>query len=108
MSRTTSRGREADQRAEGLVSAEAGGTRGRGRWVALGVVVVVAAGAVAGWQAGLFSPAASPGAGQQGAPAPDPRAVACVSERAPQANSLSRSTSRPSFRCSTRFAIAAA
>src|ERR1700733_10756858 len=69
MSRTISRGREAGQRAEGQVSAEAGGTRGRGRWVALGVVVVVAAGAVAGWQAGLFSPAASPGAGQQGAPA---------------------------------------
>jgi hypothetical protein len=44
--------------------------------VALGVVVVVAAGAVAGWQAGVFSPAASPGAGQQGAPAPATAAVA--------------------------------
>jgi hypothetical protein len=76
MSRTISRGREAGQRAEGLVSAEAGGARGRGRWVALGVVVVAAAGAVAGWQAGVFSAAASPGAGQQGAPAPATAAVA--------------------------------
>jgi hypothetical protein len=81
MSRTISRGRgagqrDAGQRAEGLVSAEAGGARGRGRWVALGVVVVVVAGAVAGWQAGVFSPAASPGAGQQGAPAPATAAVA--------------------------------
>ena len=80
MSRTISRGREAGQRdagqrAEGLVSAEAGGARGRGRWVALGVVVVVVAGAVAGWQAGVFSPAASPGAGEQGAPAPATAAV---------------------------------
>jgi hypothetical protein len=76
MSRTISRGREARQRAEGLVSAEAGGARGRGRWVALGVVVVVVAGAVAGWQAGVFPPAASPGAGEQGAPAPATAAVA--------------------------------
>ena len=76
MSRTISHGREAGQRAEGGVSAEAGGARGRGRWVALGVVVVLAAGAVAGWQAGVFSPAASPGAGEQGAPAPAMAAVA--------------------------------
>ena len=81
MSRRISRGREAGQRdagqrAEGLVSAEAGGARGRGRWVALGVVVVAAAGAVAGWQAGVFSPATSSGAGQQGAPAPATAAVA--------------------------------
>jgi hypothetical protein len=81
MSRMISRGRaagqrEAGQRAEGLVSAEAGGVRGRGRWVALGVVVVVAAGAVAGWQAGVFPPAASSGAGQQEAPAPATAAVA--------------------------------
>jgi hypothetical protein len=73
MSRMVSRSREAGQRAEG---AEAGGARGRGRWVALGVAVVVAAGAVAGWQAGVFPPAASPGAGQQGAPAPATAAVA--------------------------------
>jgi hypothetical protein len=76
MSRTITRGREAGQRAQGLASAEAAGARGRGRWVALGVVVVVAAGAVASWQAGVFSPAAPPGAGQQGAPAPATAAVA--------------------------------
>jgi multidrug efflux pump subunit AcrA (membrane-fusion protein) len=91
MSRTISRGRDAGQReagqrdagqrdagqrAEGLVSAEAGRARGRGCWVALGVVVVVVAGAVAAWQAGVFSPAASPGAGEQGAPAPATAAVA--------------------------------
>jgi hypothetical protein len=45
-----------------------GGRRRRAGWVALGIVVVVAAAAVAGWQAGAFSPAASSGAGQQGAP----------------------------------------
>jgi hypothetical protein len=39
------------------------------RWVALGIVVVVAAGVVAAWRAGVLSPTASPGAGQ-GAPAP--------------------------------------
>jgi HlyD family secretion protein len=76
MSRTISRGREAGQRTEGLVSAEAAGPRGRGRWVALGVVVVVAAGVVAGWQAGVFSPAASPRVGEQGASAPATAAVA--------------------------------
>jgi HlyD family secretion protein len=86
MSRTISRGREAGQHdaghhdagqgAAGLASAAAGGARGRGRWVALGAVVVVAAGAVAGWQAGVFSPAASPGAGRQGAPAPATAVVA--------------------------------
>ena len=79
MRRTISRGRETGQRQtgqrkEGLVTAEAGGARVRGRWVALGVVVVVAAGAVAGWQAGVFSAASSPGAGQ-GAPAPATAAV---------------------------------
>jgi hypothetical protein len=50
-------------------------SRGRGRWVALGVVGVAAAGAVAGWQAGVFSPASSPVAGQW-APAPATAAVA--------------------------------
>ncbi len=33
-------------------------------------MVVLGAGAAAAWRAGVFSPAASPGAGQQGAPAP--------------------------------------
>ncbi len=44
-----------------------GRSRGRGRWVALGVVVV-AAGALAAWRTGAFSPAATSGTGQQGAP----------------------------------------
>src|SRR5580700_3955778 len=70
MSGTVSRGREAGQQAEALAAAGARGWRGRGRWVALGIVVVVVAGAVPAWRAGVFSPAASPGAGQQGAPAP--------------------------------------
>ena len=69
MSETVPRGREAGQQAEALAAAEARGTRGHGRWMALGIVVVVAAGAVAGWRAGVFSPAASSGTGQ-GAPAP--------------------------------------
>ena len=68
MSETVSRGREAGQYAEAEVAAEARGSRGRGRWVALGIVVVAAAGAAAGWRAGVFSPAASSGAGGQGAP----------------------------------------
>jgi hypothetical protein len=64
-----SRGREAGPQAEPLAAAEVGGSRGRGRWVALGIVVVLAAGAVAGWRAGAFSAAASSGDGP-GAPAP--------------------------------------
>jgi hypothetical protein len=76
MSGTVSRGLEAGQQAEALAAAEARGSRGRGRWVALGIVlVVVAAGAVSAWRAGVFSPAASSGSGQQGAPAPATQAV---------------------------------
>jgi hypothetical protein len=41
-----------------------------GTGVAAGLVVVLAAGAVAGWRAGVFSAAASPGAAAQGPPAP--------------------------------------
>ena len=70
MSGTVPRGREAGQQAEARLATHPRGTRGRGRWVALGIVVVVAAGGVAGWRAGAFSPAASSGTGQQGAPAP--------------------------------------
>ncbi len=70
MSGTVSRGREAGQQAEALAAAEARGSRGRGRWVALGIVVVLAAGAVSAGRAGVFPPAAASGAGQQGAPAP--------------------------------------
>ncbi len=55
-------------------AAQARGPRGRGRWVAVGIVVVVAAGAVAGWRAGVFSSAASSGAGA-GAPPPATAAV---------------------------------
>jgi hypothetical protein len=55
-------------------AAEARGPGGRGRWVAVGIVIVVAAGAVSAWRAGAFSPAASTGAGQ-GAPAPATQAV---------------------------------
>jgi hypothetical protein len=68
-----SRGREAGQQAGALAAAQARGSRRRrrGGWVAAGIVVVLAAGAVAGWRAGVFSAAASPGAGRAaGAPAP--------------------------------------
>jgi hypothetical protein len=50
-------------------------SRGRRRWVALGIVVVVVAGAASAWRAGAFSPAASSGAGGQGTPAPATAAV---------------------------------
>jgi hypothetical protein len=87
MSGTVSRGREAGQQAPGQqapgqqaeVLTAAGpavaGARRRGRWVALGIVAVVAAGAVSAWRAGVFSPATSPGAALQGAPPPATRAV---------------------------------
>jgi hypothetical protein len=75
MSETVSRGREAGPQAEVLAAVEARGWRGRGRWVALGVVVVVLAAAVSAWRAGVFSPAASSGSGGQGAPAPATAAV---------------------------------
>ena len=48
---------------------------GRGRRVALGIVVVVAAGVVSAWRTGVLSPAASSGSGPPGAPAPATRAV---------------------------------
>jgi hypothetical protein len=71
VSRTVSRGRKAGQQAETLASgAQSGRSRGRGRWVALGVVVVVAAGTVAAWRAGAFSSAATSTSGQQEAPPP--------------------------------------
>ena len=66
---------EAGTRAETPPAATAAGPRGRGRWVTLGVVAVIAAGTVAAWRAGAFSPAAAPVAGQQGAPAPATAAV---------------------------------
>src|SRR6266702_4099155 len=60
---------------DGVIMKGIAGSRGRGRWVALGIVVVVAAGAVSAWRAGVFSPAASLGAGRRGAPAPATRPV---------------------------------
>jgi hypothetical protein len=69
-SETFSRGREARRQADALTAAGAPGPRGRGRLVALGIVVMVAAGAVSAWRAGVFSAVASPGTGQQGAPPP--------------------------------------
>ena len=51
------------------------GRRRRRGLVALGVVVVVAAGALSAWRAGAFSLAASSGAGQRGATAPATAAV---------------------------------
>jgi hypothetical protein len=71
VSETVSRARRAGQQADILAAgALSGRPRRRGRWVALGIVVVVAAGAVSAWRAGAFSAAAAPGAGLRGAPAP--------------------------------------
>ena len=78
MSETVPRGREAGQQAEVLAAAEARGSRGRGRWVALGIVVVVAAGAATAWRAGVLSLAATPAAGGRGALPP---ATAVVTRR---------------------------
>ena len=77
MSGTVSRGREAGWQAEAQAAGEARGSRGRrrGGWVAAGLVVVLAAGVVSAWRAGVFSPAASSGSGQQGAPPPATAAV---------------------------------
>ena len=47
---------------------EARRSLGRRRWAALGIVAVVAVGAVWAWRAGVFSPAAPSGAGPQGTP----------------------------------------
>jgi hypothetical protein len=69
VSKTVSRGPQAGQHAEiPPAGARQGRSRRRGRWVALGVVVVVAGGTVAAWRAGAFSPAATSRTGQQGAP----------------------------------------
>ena len=69
MGETVSRGRKAGQQAEVLTAAEAKGSRRRGRWAAVGIVAVVAAGAVSAWRAGVFSPAASSGPGPGAPPA---------------------------------------
>jgi hypothetical protein len=68
MSGTVSRGREAGRREDaGTAGAAQPSRRGRGRWVALGIVVMVAAAAVSAWRAGAFGSHAPAGAGQ-GAP----------------------------------------
>ena len=46
-----------------------------GRWAALGIVVVVAAGSLRAWQTGAFSPGTSPATGTAGTPAPATAAV---------------------------------
>jgi hypothetical protein len=68
VTKTVSRGPEAGLHA-GILPAGApqGRSRGRGRWVALGAVVVMTAGTAAAWRAGAFSPAAASGTGQQAA-----------------------------------------
>jgi HlyD family secretion protein len=75
LSGAVSRRRAAGRQAEALAAAGATGSRGRrrGRWAALGIVVV--AGVVLAWRAGVFAPAASSGSGPQGAPAPATAAV---------------------------------
>ena len=70
VSETFSRGREAGQQADALTAAGARGPRGRRRWVALGIVVMVAAGAISAWRAAVLSPAAASGTWPQGAPPP--------------------------------------
>jgi multidrug efflux pump subunit AcrA (membrane-fusion protein) len=74
VSKTVARGREAGPLAE---AGEARGSRRPGGWVALGLVVVLAAGVVSAWRAGVFSPAGSSGSGQ---PAPAPATQAVVRE----------------------------
>ena len=58
-------------------AAQTRGARGRGRWIAVGIVVVVAAGAVTAWRAGAFSPSASSAAG----PGASPPATAAVTRQ---------------------------
>jgi hypothetical protein len=78
VSETVSRGSQAGHESGALAAGQASEERKRrrGGWVAAGLVVVVAAGVVAAWRAGVFSAAASPGAGRAaGALAPATRAV---------------------------------
>jgi hypothetical protein len=80
VSGTVSRGREAGWQAEAQAAGETRGSRGRrrGGWVAAGLVVVLAAGVVSAWRAGVFSPAASSGAGGRGALPPATAAVSAT------------------------------
>ena len=63
VSGAVSGGREGGPQTDPQAAAEVGGSPGRGRWLALGVMVVLAAGVVTGWRTGVFSAASSPGAG---------------------------------------------
>ena len=72
MGKTVTRGWGAGPQAE---AGEARGPHRPGGWVALGLVVVLAAGVVSAWREGVFSPAGSSGSGQQGRPAPATQAV---------------------------------
>ena len=72
MSETVTRGREAGPQAE---AREARRRHRPGGWVALGLVVVLAAGVVSAWRAGVFSPAGPSGSGPQAWPAPATQAV---------------------------------
>jgi hypothetical protein len=74
LSETVPRGREAGQEEKVTSVTETSRSHGGGRWVALGLVVAMAAGAVWAWRAGVFSPVSS-GPGQQGAAAPATRPV---------------------------------
>jgi HlyD family secretion protein len=55
---------------------------------ALGIAVVVAAGAMSAWRAGVFSAAVKPGAGQQGPPATAPVTMQSLSATTPVAGTL--------------------
>lgn len=74
MNETVPPGREAGQEEKVTSVTETSRSHGGGRWVALGLVVAMAAGAVWAWRAGVFFPVSS-GSGQQGAPAPATRPV---------------------------------
>src|SRR5215469_8296651 len=75
MNATVPRGREAGQQEVATAVPQASRSSGLGRWIAVGVVIAMAAGGVWAWRAGVFSPSASSGSGQQGAPAPATRPV---------------------------------
>jgi hypothetical protein len=89
MSGTVSHGHAAGQQAETVADTVAGGApgRGRGRRVAvwLVVVVVLAAGGVAAWRAGVFRSNGSPGSssGSVAAPATEPVVQRDLSETTP-------------------------
>jgi multidrug efflux pump subunit AcrA (membrane-fusion protein) len=61
VSSTDSSAPQARQHADTPAAAEAGASHGQGRLVAAGLVIVVAAGALSAWRAGVFS--AAPGSG---------------------------------------------